>query len=409
MTQAFWRYLRPDPFQVGEGEVTVQTGNAKLPAYPFPFGPFGTSTLAYDDFRKSAPVTRIQVPSGLEVWLVTSYDDICFVHKDERFSRSEAVRVGATLAPNSGMELAEGVLQNLDGPRHTTLREIFAHHYDPAHVSRWTAVINSEAHSAIDAIKDKQIFDLRKEFFEPASRRAAERIFGLPLSTGPRVLELFFDPILVENLNQKLESILDGESIPRESYLGDLKARCEAGALSRGELIMNLIVFCTVTFEAVGGPFLGGIFALLRDRNQWNDCLQNRSILPNVVEEMLRCFPNGDGQFLRIAMEDVVLQNVKICKGDVVLAPAAAANADPAVFPDPRRFDIRRPNSKKNVAFAVGRHHCLGWAVSKTWMLTALTALLDRLPSLHLATKPEDVTYRHMPLISIMESLPVSC
>jgi cytochrome P450 len=221
-------------------------------------------------------------------------------------------------------------------------------------------------------------------------------------------LELFFDPILVDKLSQRISSILEGESINPGSYLGQLKACCESGLITDGELLMNLVVFCTVTFEAVGGPFLGGIFALLRDRNQWVQCLNDRSLVPNAVEEMLRCYPNGDGQFLRIALNDVVLSGVKISTGDAVLAPAAAANADPDVFPDPRRFDITRESSKRNIAFAVGRHHCLGWAVSKTWMQAALTALLDRLPSLRLATQPEAITYRHMPLINIMENLPVS-
>jgi cytochrome P450 len=60
---------------------------------------------------------------------------------------------------------------------------------------------------------------------------------------------------------------------------------------------MNLIVFMIATLEAIAAPFLGGIFALLRDRDQWNICLRERWLLPNAVDEMLRCYPNGDGIF----------------------------------------------------------------------------------------------------------------
>ncbi|MBV8383847.1 MAG: hypothetical protein JOZ63_14655 [Planctomycetaceae bacterium] len=100
-----------------------------LPSYPFPFGPFGTSTLAYDEFRRTTPVRRVSVPSGWEAWLVTRYSDVCMVHKDKRFSRDEAVRVGAALVENAGMEVEAGVLQNTDGEEHARLRRVFASHY----------------------------------------------------------------------------------------------------------------------------------------------------------------------------------------------------------------------------------------------------------------------------------------
>src|SRR5262249_42046070 len=126
------------------------------------------------------------------------------------------------------------------------------------------------------------------------------------------------------------------------------------GCISESDLVINLIVFATVTFAALGGPFLGGLFALLRDRPQWEMCLRERSRLPNAVDEMLRCYPNGDGQFLRIATENIVLSGVQIRRGHAVFAPASAANADPEVFPDPRRFHIDRPNSNKHIAFGLG-------------------------------------------------------
>ena len=107
-------------------------------------------------------------------------------------------------------------------------------------------------------------------------------------------------------------------------------------------------------------------------------------------------------------MEDLCLSGVEIHRGDAVLAPVSAANADPAIFPEPRKFDVRRANSNRHMAFSIGRHHCLGWRVAKVFMEAALRVLLDQAPSLHLAVEPDTIKYRHMPLISIMEALPAS-
>jgi cytochrome P450 len=380
-----------------------------LPNFPFDMGPHGTATLAYDIFRMSSPVCQVLVPSGLNVWLVTRYEDVCTVHRDVVFSRDEAVRAGAALVKGAGMEVEDGVLQNTDGDRHSRLRRVFASHYGQPNVSNWARIIQSEARKAIDGFKPDEVFDLRGNFFEPVARRSAETIFGFPVSANSRLLEHFFEASMLFDLRERVVSSLrDGVRPPPGSYLGILNSARSEGLISEPELVMNLIVFMIATLEAIAAPFLGGIFALLRNRDQWEICLRERWLLPNAVDEMLRCYPNGDGIFLRIAMKNIVLSGVEIRRGDAVLAPVSAANVDPAVFPNPRRYDARRQNSNKHVAFSVGRHQCIGLLLAKVWMRTALETLLDRLPSLRLAVAPTSITYRPVQLISIMERLPVT-
>jgi nocardicin N-oxygenase len=332
------------------------------------------------------------------------------VHKDPRFSRAEAVRCGAALVPDARMEVETGVLQNTDAESHAQLRRVFADHFGHGQEARWTDIIRREADTVLAGRAPGDVFDLRAEFFEPVARRSAETIIGLPMPQDPRILELIFDGRLMLDLQARLRSALRRrEGLVEGSVLEHLGAAVGEGLISEIDLINNLLVIVAATYQGMGGPFLGGLFALLRDRSQWETCLQDRSVLPNAVEEMLRCYPNGDGQFLRVATEDVVLSGVTIRRGEAVLAPVAAADADPEVFPDPRRFDVRRPNSQENLAFGTGTHFCLGWLLAKVWMQTALAALLERLPSLHLAADPDLITYRPSPLMNIMDRLPVKC
>jgi cytochrome P450 len=380
--------------------------------YPFEIGPFGSTTLAYDTYRADAPVCRVLMPSGLEAWLVTRYSDVCTVFRDPRFSRQEAVRVGAAQVKGSGLELNPDLMQNTDGKRHLRLRTAFSSYYSAGHRLLWTEIIETEARKTLEVLATAaSAFDLRSAFFEPVARRSAERLFGFPFSKRrPGIIKVSFDERGMLDLQDHAASILlNRRTVLASPYLQGITASSRDGLLSHSELLANLTFFISLTFEAVAAPFLGGIFAMLRDLDQWQTCQKDRSLLSNAINEMLRSYPNGDGQFLRIAMEDAVLSGVTIKRGDAVLAPAPAANVDPYVFSNPRRFDVHRRNSNKHVAFGVGPHHCLGSLLVEVWMRTALLALLDRFPSLRLAVPPTAITYKPISFINIIERLPATC
>ena len=57
-----------------------------------------------------------------------------------------------------------------------------------------------------------------------------------------------------------------------------------------------------------------------------------------------------------------------------------AANRDPAVFPAPERFDVRRGNARHHLTLSHGHHHCLGFNLGRMQCQAAVTALFDRLP-----------------------------
>src|SRR5262249_2313070 len=187
-----------------------------------------------------------------------------------------------------------------------------------------------------------------------------------------------FDEKVMLDLQDHVSSILEsGGNAFGSSYLQGVAATSRSGLLSQSELLANLAFFISLTFEAVAAPFLGGIFAMLRDLEQWEMCLKDRRLLTNAKNEMLRCYPNGDGQFLKIAWEKAKLSNVTIRPGDAVLAPVPAANVDPSVFSDPRRFDVRRSNCKKHIAFGIGPHRCLGSLLVQVWMEPGLLDVID--------------------------------
>ena len=107
------------------------------------------------------------------------------------------------------------------------------------------------------------------------------------------------------------------------------------------------------------------------------------SLLPNAIEESLRLEPAA-AVIDRYATRDAELGGAPIARGDLVRLSIAGANRDPAVFPDPDRFDVRRENARLQIAFAHGPHVCLGMHLARLEAHTAVGLVLERLPGLRL-------------------------
>jgi cytochrome P450 len=69
----------------------------------------------------------------------------------------------------------------------------------------------------------------------------------------------------------------------------------------------------------------------------------------------------------------------------LVVIYLAAANRDPMVFDDPQRFDVRRPNAGKHLAFSGGRHFCLGAALARIEGEVGLRQFFTHFPDVQLA------------------------
>ena len=84
----------------------------------------------------------------------------------------------------------------------------------------------------------------------------------------------------------------------------------------------------------------------------------------------------------------------------------AGANRDPAVFPDPDRFDVRRTNAGRHLAFAHGPHVCIGMHLARLEAHTAVEQLLRRLPALRLdpagPAAPRGLVFRKPPELRVL-------
>jgi cytochrome P450 len=84
----------------------------------------------------------------------------------------------------------------------------------------------------------------------------------------------------------------------------------------------------------------------------------------------------------------VDLDGTAIPKGTTVIVAIGGANRDPAVFDQPDRLIIDRPNASRHLSFSFGTHHCLGAALARLEGRIAVEELTRRYPGLEIAGPP---------------------
>ena len=105
---------------------------------------------------------------------------------------------------------------------------------------------------------------------------------------------------------------------------------------------------------------------------------------------------------------EVTLSGVTIPAGETVMASGAAANRDPAAYPDPARYDVERDAPPPHLGFGHGTHYCLGAHLARMEMQVGLEQLINRFPDLALAVPADEVPWKTVSAVWGLEALPVT-
>ena len=104
---------------------------------------------------------------------------------------------------------------------------------------------------------------------------------------------------------------------------------------------------------------------------------EDRSLIPNFIEETLRLESPLRGQF-RMAKVPTTLAGVEIPVGATLMIMPGAANRDPRTFEDPGAFDLHRANARRHIAFGHGPHTCAGAPLARAEGKVTLNRLFDQ-------------------------------
>jgi cytochrome P450 len=143
---------------------------------------------------------------------------------------------------------------------------------------------------------------------------------------------------------------------------------------------------------------------LAENPDQRRELVDDRSLIPNAIEELLRYEAPSPVQ-ARYVTKDVEHHGQAVPEGSTLLLLTASANRDGARFEEPDRFDIHR-NIGHHLTFGYGIHFCLGAALARLEGRVALDEVLKRFPEWEV--DHEAAVQAHTSTVRGWESLPVT-
>ncbi len=175
---------------------------------------------------------------------------------------------------------------------------------------------------------------------------------------------------------------------PRDGVLSALVTAHDQGdQLTLDELSSIAMLVLGAGFETTVNLLGNGAVLLMQHRDQLDLLRTQPHRWPGAVDEILR-YDSPVQRTGRVALRDTEVVGHRVRAGSLIIALLGGANRDPAVFADPHRFDIQRPQADRSLAFSSGIHYCIGAALARMEGEVGLQALFRRFPDLTLAGVP---------------------
>ncbi len=290
----------------------------------------------------------------------------------------------------------------MDGPDHGRLRRIAGAAFTPAQVERLRPRLTELADELLSRATRQPSFDLMADFARVLPVTAICELLDIPAQDRDRFQHWGADvaadlDAIVPAARQRAATVALREL---QDYFTDLLARRRAdpgddvlseaiqrGSLTSREALVLASLLVLVGFETTVNLIGNGTMALLAHPDQFAQLRADRTLIPHAVEELLR-FDAPVQTVARWTPEPLRVDGVDIPAEVSLSLLIGGANRDPAVFTDPDRLDVTRPEARRHLSFATGAHHCLGSPLARLEGEIAFAALTDHLARLEPAGRP---------------------
>jgi methyl-branched lipid omega-hydroxylase len=270
----------------------------------------------------------------------------------------------------------------------------------PNTVRRLEDAVRARVAAVVGAAVEKGAFDAVADVAVPVPLGVLAQLMGLPGADVPRLYE-WTEKIEAAQRAPEPAAALDvfvemaaylHEQIARQVQEGNAdslvmrlrEAEVDGQRLDDTEILVFFGLLVFAGNDTARNTTAGGLLALLDHPAQLRALRDDRPRIPQAVEEILR-FTSVVNYFARTATRDTELAGQAIAEGDKVVMWYCSASRDEAVYDDPQRFDIARPEHDHCAFGGGGRHFCLGAGLARLELRVVLEELLARAPLLERA------------------------
>ncbi|NKQ58875.1 cytochrome P450 [Amycolatopsis sp. K13G38] len=295
----------------------------------------------------------------------------------------------------SGIEIPPGTLIFEDPPVHDLHRRLLARVFTPRRIAMLEPQARAFCRSALDPVRDTDRFDLVEAVSAQMPMRVIGMLLGIPEADQAAIRDQT-DATLATEDGQRMsqEGLLSFEVFkdyiawrknnPSDDLMTELMTAEfeDENGVTRTLTDDEVLTYCTVVAGAgneTTGRLIGWFGALMaRYPGQRRELVDDPSLIPNAIEEILRFEPTGPFT-ARYVTRDAEWYGQTVPAGSAMLFIQAAANRDPRRYDDPDTFDIHRV--AQQLSFGVGAHYCLGAALARLEGRIAAEEILGAFPS----------------------------
>ena len=399
------------------------------------FDPLSEDYLAdpYPHISEARGVAPVFYSEKLDHWVVTRYNLIRTIFLNPQiFSAANANSPVLPPCPRAAKALEEGgfryvpTMTNVDPPAHTRVRRIANAAFTPKRVAELENFIRETTIRFCNERFRNGRADLVRDLAWELPVLVLFRILGIADDQVPRIKEGSWNRILFiyGRPRSEADQVSAAEGLaafwrfaeglveertrePRDDFTSALTWATDSDGQrltpqEAATLVLNLLF---AGHETTTGLLGNSFNRLLGNREAWQAICAEPALIPNAVEEVLR-LDSSVIAWRRRTTQATSIADVPIPPNAKLLLLLASGNRDPEVFPDPDRFDIRRPNAKDHLSFGHGAHLCLGRPLARLQAKIVIEEVSARFPGMRLSP---DVTLEFPPNVSFRGplSLPV--
>jgi cytochrome P450 len=347
---------------------------------------------AYAGLREHAP---IYYNDRYDFWALSRFDDVqqgLVNWRTFSSTRSDILDI-----IKAGVELPPGVILFEDPPLHTTHRGLMSRVFTPRRMAALEDQVRAYCVACLDPLVGSSGFDIVAELGAMMPMRVIGMLLGIPEEDQVAVREKTDANLRTEPgqpMDVQEDQVANGDMFadyiewraahPSDDLMTQLLAaefedeHGEIRTLTRQEVLTYTAVIAGAGNETTG-RLIGWLAKLLAEHpDQRRAVVQDRSLIPNVVDEALRFEPTGHAT-ARWVTEDVEYYGTTVPAGSPILMLMASANRDPRRYERADTFDIRR-DDVQHLTFGYGVHYCLGANLARLEGRVALDELLNRFP-----------------------------